>query len=85
MQKSIKALTEGKENCSNYEHWIIIILLTLIILGIIFLIIEKAYRMPLFRKHQYSNEIKVMIFISNINLMSQLGYVKLQVVYICLN
>ena len=54
IQRSVKALIEGKENCSNYEHWIIIIiLLTLILLGIIFLIIEKAYRMLLFRKHQY--------------------------------
>ena len=51
---------------SKYEYWIIITLLTLILLGIIFLIIEKAYRMPHFRKHQYSNIIKVMIFISNI-------------------
>ena len=67
MQKSVKALTEGKENCSNYEYWLIITLLALILLGIIFLIIEKAYRMPLFRKHQYSNTIKVMLFISNIN------------------
>ena len=66
MQKSVKALTEGKENCSNYEYWIIITLLILILLGIIFLIIEKAQRMPIFRKHQYSNTIKVLIFISNI-------------------
>ena len=58
MQKSVKALTEGKENCSNYEYWIIITLLTLILLGIIFLIIEKAHRMQIFRKHQYSNTIK---------------------------
>ena len=66
MQKSVKVLTEEKENCSNYEYWIIITLLTLILLGIIFLIIEKAHRMPIFRKHQYSNTIKVLIFISNI-------------------
>ena len=59
MQKSVKMLTEEKENCSNYEYWIIIIMwLTLILLGIIFLIIERAHRMPIFRKHQYSNTIK---------------------------
>ena len=67
IQKSEKALTKGKENCSNYEYWIIITLLTLILLEIIFLIIEKAYRISPFRKHQYSNTIKVMIFISNMN------------------
>ena len=66
MQKSVKALTEEKENCSNYEYWIIITWLTLILLGIIFLIIEKAHKMPISRKHQYSNTIKVLIFISNI-------------------
>ena len=66
IQKSVKALTEGKEICSNYEYWIIITWLSLILLGIIFLIIEKAHKMPIFRKCQYSNTIKVLIFISNI-------------------
>ena len=66
MQKSVQALTEEKENCSNYEYWIIIMWLILILLGIIFLIIEKAHQMPIFRKHQYSNTMKVLIFISNI-------------------
>ena len=45
MQKSVKVLTEEKENCSNYEYWIIIMWLTLILLGIIFLIIEKVHKM----------------------------------------
>ena len=67
MQKCVKALTEEKENCSNYEYLIIIAWLTLILLGIIFLIIEKAHKMPIFRKHQYSNTIKVLIFISFIS------------------
>ena len=66
MQKSVKALTEGMEICSNYEYWIIIAWLSLILLGIKFLIIEKVHKMPIFRKHQYSNTIKVLIFISNI-------------------
>ena len=66
MQTSVKALTEEKKNCSNYEYWIIIMWLTLILLGNIFLIIEKAHKMPIFRKHQYSNAVKVLIFISNI-------------------
>ena len=66
MQKSVKALTEEKEICSNYEYWIIITWLSLILLGIIFLIIEKVHKMPIFRKHQYSNTIEVLIFISNI-------------------
>ena len=66
IQESVKALKEGKEICSNYEYWIIITWLSLILLGIIFLIIEKAHKMPIFRKHQYSNTIKVLVFISNI-------------------
>ena len=41
-------------------------LLILILLGIIFLITEKAHKMPIFRKHRYSNTSKVLIFISNI-------------------
>ena len=66
MQKSVKALTEEREICSNYEYWIIITWLSLILLGVVFLIIERAHKMPIFRKHQYSNTIKVLIFISNI-------------------
>ena len=63
MQKSVKALTEGKEICSNYEYWIIIAWLSLILLGIMFLIIEKVHKMPIFQKHQYSNTIRVLVFI----------------------
>ena len=31
-----------------------------------FLTIERVYKMPIFRKYQYSNTIKVMMFFSNI-------------------
>ena len=31
-----------------------------------FLVIEKMHKMPILRKHQYSNAIKVLMFISNI-------------------
>ena len=48
MQKSVKALTEGKEICSNYESWIIIAQLSFILLGIMFLVIEKVHKMPIF-------------------------------------
>ena len=65
MQKSVKALTEGKEICSNYEYWIIIAWLSLILLGIMFLVIEKVHKMPIFRKHQYLNTIKVLVLIPN--------------------
>ena len=64
MQKSVKALTEGTVICSNYEYWIIIAWLSLILLGVMFLVIEKVHKMPIFMKHQYSNTIKVLIFIS---------------------
>ena len=66
MQKSMKALTEGTVICFNYEYWIIIAWLSLILLGGMFLVIEKVHKMPIFRKHQYSNTIKILIFISNI-------------------
>ena len=66
MIKGVKALTEGTKSGNNYEYWIVIAWLSLIILGIMFLIIEKVYIMSIFRKYQYSNTIKIMIFISNI-------------------
>ena len=31
-----------------------------------FLIIDKVHKMPIFQQHQYSNTIKVLVFISNI-------------------
>ena len=63
--KGVKALTEGTKSETNYEYWIIIAWLSLIIFVIMFLTIEKVYKMPVFTKYQYSN-IKIMIFISNI-------------------
>ena len=33
IQKSVKALTEGKEICCNYEYWIKIAWLSLLLLG----------------------------------------------------
>ena len=35
-------------------------------MGVMFLVIEKMYKMSFFRKYQYSNTIKIMMFISNI-------------------
>ena len=66
MIKGVKALTEGTKSGVNYEYCIIIAWLSLILLGVMFLTIEKVYKMPIFRKYQYSNTIKIMIFISNI-------------------
>ena len=66
MQKSVTALTEGTVIFSNYEYWIIIAWLSLILLGVMFLVIEKVHKMPIFRRHQYSYTIKILIFISNI-------------------
>ena len=45
-----KGADRRKRKCSHYEYWIIITWLTLMLLGIIFLIIERAHRMPFFRK-----------------------------------
>ena len=67
LQKSVKATTAGQNTCSEYEYWIIITLLALILLGVIFLIIKKASRLKLFRRHQYSNVVKIMMFVSNIH------------------
>ena len=66
MIKGIKALTEETKIGTNYEYWIIIVWLSLILMGIMFLTIEKMYKMPIFRKYQYSNTIKIMMFFSSI-------------------
>ena len=50
----------------NKEYWIIIIWLSFILLCVLFLTIEKLYRMPMFQKYHYSNTIKIMIFFSDI-------------------
>ena len=61
----VKALSKEIETIDK-EYWIIIIWLSLILLCILFLTIEKLYRMPTFRKYCYSNTIKIMLFISDI-------------------
>ena len=66
MIKGVKAIKEEIKNEINKEYWIIIIWLSLILLCVLFLTIEKLYRMPKFRKYHYSNTIKIMIFFSDI-------------------
>ena len=66
MIKGVKAMNEEIKTETNYEYWIIIVWLSLILLCIMFLTIEKLYRMPIFRKYHYSNTIKIMIFLSDI-------------------
>ena len=65
MIRGAKAINEENEAIDK-EYWIIIIWLSLILLCILFLTIEKLYRMPIFRKYRYSNTIKIMLFISDI-------------------
>ena len=65
MIRGAKAITEEIKTVDK-EYWIIIIWLTLILLCVLFLTIEKLYRMPMFRKYHYSNTIKIMLFISDI-------------------
>ena len=60
-----KAISEEIETIDK-EYWIIIIWLSFIPLCVLFLTIEKLYRMPMFRKYHYSNTIKIMIFLSDI-------------------
>ena len=66
MIKGVKAINDEIKNKINKEYWIIIIWLSLSLLCVLFLTIEKLYRMPIFRKYHYSNTIKIMIFLSDI-------------------
>ena len=65
MIRGAKAITE-EIKIIDKGYGIIIIWLSLILLCVLFLTIEKLYRMPMFRKYRYSNMIKIMIFISDI-------------------
>ena len=65
MIRGVKAISREIE-VINKEYWIIIMWLSLILLCVLFLTIEKLYRMPMFRKYRYSNTIKIMLFISDI-------------------
>ena len=65
MIRGVKAISKEIEAIDK-EYWIIIIWLSLILLCVLFLTIEKLYRMPIFRKYHYSNTIKIMLFISDI-------------------
>ena len=49
MIKGVKALVEETKIGINYEYWIIIAWLSLILMGIMFLTIERMYKMPIFR------------------------------------
>ena len=69
MIKGVKAINEEIKNDIDKEYWIIITWLSLILLGVLFLTIEKLYRMPIFRKYCYSNTIKIMIFYQILNHM----------------
>ena len=64
MIRGVKAISKEIEAIDK-EYWIIIIWLSLILVCVSFLTIEKLYRMPIFRKYHYSNTIKIMIFISD--------------------
>ena len=48
MIKGVKALLEETKIGNNYEYWIIIAWLTLILIGVMFSTIEKMYKMPNF-------------------------------------
>ena len=49
MIRGVKVITKEIES-TDKEYWIIIIWLTLILLCVLFLMIEKLYRMPMFKK-----------------------------------
>ena len=51
MIKGVKALIEETKIGTNYEYWKIIAWSSLILIGIMFLTIEKLYKMSIFRKY----------------------------------
>ena len=51
MIRGVKVINE-KLNTNDKQYWIIIIWLSFILLCVIFLTIEKLYRMPMFRKYR---------------------------------
>ena len=65
MIRGVKAISK-EVDAIDKEYWIIITWLSIILLCVLFLTIEKLYRMPLFRKYCYSNTIKIMIFLMDI-------------------
>ena len=66
MTKGVKAMIEETRIETNYEYWIIIVWLSLILISIMLLTREKLYKMPIFKKYCYSNTNKIMMFLSNI-------------------
>ena len=44
MIKGVKAIIEETKNGANYEYWIIIAWLSLILIGVMFLTIERLYK-----------------------------------------
>ena len=84
MIRGAKAITEEIKTIDK-GYWIIIMWLSIILLCVLFLTIEKLYRMPMFRKYHYSNTIKIIYLFQTVNCMFQSIYVKHQVVYIYLN
>ena len=65
MIRGAKAITEEIKTVDK-GYWIIITWLSMILLCVLFLTIEKLYRIPIFRKYHYSNTIKIMVFFSDI-------------------
>ena len=84
MIRGAKVITEEIKTVDK-GYWIIITWLSIILLCVLFLTIEKLYRMPIFRNYRYSNTIKIMIFFSDIKSYVPLNFVKHQVVHIYLN
>ena len=65
MIRGVKAISKEIEAIDK-EFWIMIIWLSFILLCVLYLTIEKLYRLPIFRKYCYPNTIKIMVFISDI-------------------
>ena len=63
--RGAKVMSEGNETITK-EYWIITVWLSLILFCVLFLTIERLYRLPIFRKYRYSNTIKIMLFILDI-------------------
>ena len=57
MIRGAKAITKEIKTFDK-GYWIIITWLSIILLCVLFLTIEKLNRMPIFRKYRYSNTLK---------------------------
>ena len=63
--KAVEAADTTDRYCICEPKWYIVGLLLIMLLGIVYLVMNKVKKSSLFKGHLFSNMIKVMLFISN--------------------